>query len=153
MTPTIDTHPLTNRSLDALRDQGHEALASYFTSLDAGEPIDVLASQALFFDGELPEAREFAIALIRERLNVTLEPGEELSEMALIEMLDPAKSFPPFELRAKAALMVLAMPVESDKDARDNAYLANYLLDEPNIGLAVSMNDLRAKFDLEPTGW
>ncbi|NTU84762.1 MAG: hypothetical protein HGA45_36260 [Chloroflexales bacterium] len=146
--PTIATH----RSLAELAALGRAFLAGYFTCLD-GEPAEWIASQALFFDGEHEETREFAEAVIRERLGVSLEDGEELSELALVELLDPAKGFPPIELRAKAALMLLAMPAERDGDLRNNAYFASYLLDEPNIGLAVSMNDLRAKFGLEPTGW
>ncbi|NTU85954.1 MAG: hypothetical protein HGA45_42605 [Chloroflexales bacterium] len=149
--PTIAAHLLTNRSLETLR--AVEALAPYFLMVDAGEPVAWAISQALYFDGEQPVMVEFAVALLRERLDVTLEDGEELSELALVELLDPAKGFPPIELRAKAALMLLAMPAASDEDRRNNAYFASYLTDDPSIGLAVSMNDLRAKFGLEPTGW
>lgn len=149
--PTIATHPLTNRSLEALRDI--EVLRPYFDQLDAGEPAHGTASQALFFDGERGEAIEFAQAVLRERCDVELTGEDELTELALIEMLDPAKGFPPLEVRCRAALLVLAWPTATAEERRNNAYLANYLTDEPNIGLAVAMNDLRARYGLEPTGW
>lgn len=94
--------------------------------------------EALYLDGALPVVRKFAQAVLQERLDATL---------------DPAKGFPPVEVRARAALIVLAMLVATDDEARNNAYLASYLTDEPNIGLAVSINGIRATFGLEATGW
>lgn len=153
--PTIATHPLTNHSLAALR--GVAFLEPYFKMLDAGEPAAWNVSEILFSEAQdaskRETAREFAIAVLRERCGAELTDEDELTELGLIEMLDPAKGFPPQELRYKAALLVLATPTASDGDALDNIYLAHYLTDEPNIGLAVSMNDIRAQHGLEPTGW
>ncbi|MBX0329094.1 hypothetical protein K2Z83_15560 [Oscillochloris sp. ZM17-4] len=110
------------------------------------------AHEALFHDGSELAVR-FAIAVIRERMGVELRADEELSEMAIIEILDPAKGYPTLETRAYAALIALALP-GPDEERRNNAYFASYLLRyDPGIGLAVSLNAMRASHGLGPTGW
>ena len=149
--PTVATHPFTNRSLEILREFAD--LERYFDLLDAFEGADHAIAQALFSAGDDALIVEFAQAMVQERMHITLDPETELSEMGLIELLDPAKGYPTIELRAQAALLLLAIPTTDAKALRDHTYLASYLTDGPNIGLAVAMNHLRSRYGLGPTGW
>ena len=148
--PTVATHPFTNRSLEILREFAD--LERYVDLLDE-EGADHAISLALFYAGDDALVVEFAQAVLQERMDITLDPQTELSEMGLIELLDPAKGYPPIEVRARAALVALSIPTADAKAQRDLAYLASYLTDTPNSGLAVSMNDLRTRHGLDATGW
>ncbi|NNJ12118.1 hypothetical protein EKD04_017445 [Chloroflexales bacterium ZM16-3] len=147
MTSTLTAAP----SLEVLR--SFADLEPYFTQLDAGEPANWIVSGALFHESESELVIQFAVAVLSEVLGAELSDGEELSDLAIVEMLDPAKGFPAAETRHIAALLALSIPATSAKERRDNAYLASYLTDDPNIGLAVSINEMRAAQGLGPTGW
>jgi hypothetical protein len=150
---TTTTQPTSTTDLNLETLRAVADLEPFFEQLDTDDDPELFLSQALFFGQASEAAVAFVLAVLTEKLGVTLEPDEELSELSIIEHIDPAKGYPPFETRCYAALIALRMPHATDELRRNYGYLASYLLDEPNIGLSEVLGAMRAEHGLPHQGW